>query len=130
MKLDLSILVVTVLLASAAFTASAADVTNLSTLNEESTETVSLPQVSATTTSTIAPAQLGGNTKTSVIDLSTLGKKSESSTSATKITGATPVTVTPMFAIKNANASGSSGVFITGGNTTVYTPAIAIFGGA
>ncbi|HNX39917.1 MAG TPA: hypothetical protein PKK11_04985 [Methanothrix sp.] len=135
MKLILSIFVVTVLLASAAISASAADVLDLSTLNKKPVmEPVSLPKVSATMP-TIAPTSLGGNTNSDVLDLSTLGKKAELNVSTTMIKGSSPVTVTPMFAVKNGNTTSQAGSVFTlpqavAANPSVYTPPIAIFGGA
>jgi hypothetical protein len=135
MKLILTVLVVTVLLASTAVTASAADVIALSTLgNKPSIEAVSLPQVSPTMP-TIAPTPLGGNLTGNVLDLSTLGKKAQLDTTATVIKGASPVTITPMFAVKNADVTNQAGTVFTlpqaiSASASVYTPPIAIFGGA
>ena len=129
------ILIVTVLLASAAVTASAADVLDLSTLGKKpNIEAVSLPKVSPTMP-TIAPTSLGGNLERNVLDLSTLGKKSQLNVTATMIKGASPVTITPMFAVKNANATNQAGSVFTlpqgiSASASVYTPPIAIFGGA
>lgn len=136
MKLILTVFIVTVLLASAAITASAADVKELSTLgnNKASVEAVSLPKLSPTMP-TIAPTALGGNVKTAVNDLSTLGRKAALSVSTATIKGASPVTITPMFAVKNANSTNLAGSVVTlpqaiSANASVYTPPIAIFGGA
>ncbi|MDQ1283154.1 MAG: hypothetical protein QG666_944 [Euryarchaeota archaeon] len=136
MKLILTVFIVTVLLASAAITASAADVKELSTLgnNKASTEAVSLPKVSPTMP-TIAPTSLGGNVNTAVNDLSTLGRKAALSVSTATIKSASPVTITPMFAVKNANSTNLAGSVVTlpqaiSANASVYTPPIAIFGGA
>lgn len=135
MKLILTVFVITVLLASVAVTASAADVLDLSTLGKKpSLEAVSLPQLSPTMP-TIAPTALGGSSRTDVLDLSTLGKKAQTDVSATMIKGASPVTITPMFAIKNANVTNQAATVFTlpqaiSANPTVYTPPIAIFGGA
>jgi hypothetical protein len=139
MKLILTIFVVTVLLASAAITASAADVLDLSTIghkqiNKPSMETVSLPKVSPTMP-TIAPASLGGNLKSNVLDLSTLGRKAQLDATAAVIKGASPVTVTPMFSVKNGNVTNQAGSVFTlpqaiSANASVYTPPIVIFGGA
>jgi opacity protein-like surface antigen len=129
------ILIVSVLLASLAVTASAADVLDLSTLGKkQSIEAVSLPKVSPTMP-TIAPTSLGGNLKSNVLDLSTLGKKALLNLSATMIKGASPITVTPMFAVKNGNVTNQAGSVYTlpqaiSANASVYTPPIAIFGGA
>jgi hypothetical protein len=129
------ILIVTVLLASVAVTASAADVLALSTLGKKSSiEAVSLPRLSPTMP-TIAPTSLGGSLKSNVLDLSTLGKKALLNVSTTMITGASPVTITPMFAIKNSNVTNQAGAVYTlpqaiSANASVYTPPIAIFGGA
>jgi hypothetical protein len=84
---------------------------------------------------TIAPTSLGGGLKSSVLDLSTLGKKAQLNVSATMIKGPTPVTVTPMFAVKNANVTNQAGSVYTlpqaiSANPSVYTPSFAIFGGA
>jgi hypothetical protein len=158
MKLILTVFVVTVLLASAAVTASAADVLDLSTLSKKpsieaaslpkvsptmptiaptsrsSTEAVSLPQVLPTMPA-IAPTYLGGNLESNAVDLSTLGKRAQLDVAATTIKGASPVTVTPMFAVKNGNATNQAGSVFTlpqsiSANASVYTPPIAIFGGA
>lgn len=135
MKLILTVLVVTVLLASAAVTASAADVLDLSTLgNKPSIEPVSLPKVSPTMP-TVAPTSLGGNLNSNVLDLSTLGKKAQLDVNTTMIKGPSPVTVTPMFSVKNSNVTNQAGSVFTlpqaiSASTTVYTPPIAIFGGA
>lgn len=135
MKLILTVFVITVLLASAAVTASAADVLDLSTLgNKPSIEPVSLPRLSPTMP-TIAPNVLGGNLNSNVLDLSTLGKKAQHNMTTTMIKGSSPVTITPMFAVKNANVTNQAGSVFTlpqaiSASTTVYTPPIAIFGGA
>jgi hypothetical protein len=135
MKLILTVFVVTVLLACAAVTASAADVIALSTLgNKPSLEAVSLPQVSPTMP-TVAPTPLGDNLTGNVLDLSTLGKKAQLDTTATVIKGASPVTITPMFAVKNADVTNQAGTVFTlpqaiSASASVYTPPIAIFGGA
>ena len=129
------ILIVTVLLASVAFTASAADVLDLSTLgNKPSIEAVSLPRLSPTMP-TIAPTTMGGNLNVNVLDLSTLGKKIQLDANATMIKGSSPVTVTPMFAVKNSNVTNQAGTVFTlpqaiSANAIVYTPPFAIFGGA
>jgi len=135
MKLILTLFVVTVLLASVAVTASAADVLDLSTLGKKpSMEAVSLPRLSPTMP-TIAPTTLGGNLKSNVLDLSTLGKKALLNVSTTMIKGASPVTITPMFSVKNGNVTNQAGSVITlpqaiSAAPSVYTPPIAIFGGA
>jgi hypothetical protein len=137
MKSVLSIFAITVLLACAIYSASAADVLDLSTLNRKAAtqmEPVKLPQVSATMPA-IAPKSVGGNTDKAVLDLSTLGKKAQTNVSATSITGANPITVTPSFSIKNSNTTSVAGSVITmpqavQASATVYTPPIAIFGGA
>ncbi|MDD4161197.1 MAG: hypothetical protein PHW87_01820 [Methanothrix sp.] len=135
MKLILTVFVVTVLLASVAVTASAADVLDLSTLGKKvSIEPVSLPKVSSAMP-TIAPTSLGGNLKSDVLDLSTLGKKVQLNVSTTMIKGASPVTITPMFSVKNANVTSQAGSVFTlpqaiSATASVYTPPIAIFGGA
>ncbi len=135
MKLILTLFVVTVLLASVAVTASAADVLDLSTLGKKpSTEAVSLPRLSPTMP-TIAPTALGGNLESSVLDLSTLGNKAQLNEGTTMIKGASPVTITPMFAVKNTNVTNQAGSVFTlpqaiSANPGVYTPPIAIFGGA
>jgi hypothetical protein len=129
------ILIVIVLLASVAVTASAADVLDLSTLGKKpSIEAVSLPRLSPTMP-TIAATSLGGNLNSNVLDLSTLGKKALLNVSTSMIKGPTPVTVTPMFAIKNTNVTNQAGSVITlpqaiSATPSVYTPPIAIFGGA
>jgi hypothetical protein len=135
MKLILTVFVVTVLLASVAITASAADVLDLSTLGKKpSIEAVSLPKVSPTMP-TIAPTSLGSSLKSDVLDLSTLGKKAQLKVSESTIKGASPVTVTPMFSVKNSNVTNQAGSVFTlpqaiSANASVYTPPIAIFGGA
>jgi hypothetical protein len=135
MKLILTLFVVTVLLASIAVTASAADVLELSTLGKKtSMEAVSLPRLSPTMP-TIAATSLGGNLKSDVLDLSTLGKKALLNVNTTMIKGPTPVTITPMFAVKNTNVTNQAGSVFTlpqaiSATTSVYTPPIAIFGGA
>ena len=135
MKLILTVFAITVLLASVAVTASAADVLDLSTLGKKpSLEAVSLPQLSPTMP-TIAPTALGGSSRTDVLDLSTLGKKAQTNVSATMIKGASPVTITPMFAVKNPDVTNQAGSVFTlpqaiSANPSVYTPPIAIFGGA
>jgi len=135
MKLILTVFVITVLLACAAVTASAADVLDLSTLGKKpSIEAVSLPQLSPTMP-TIAPTALGGNLKSNVLDLSTLGKKTQLDAAATMIKGASPVTITPMFAVKNTNLTNQAATVFTlpqaiSASASVYTPPIAIFGGA
>ena len=135
MKLILTLFVVTVLLASVAVTASAADVLDLSTLGKKpSIEAVSLPRLSPTMP-TIAATSLGGNLNSNVLDLSTLGKKALLNVNTTMIKDASPFTITPMFAIKNTNVTNQAGSVITlpqaiSANPSVYTPPIAIFGGA
>lgn len=135
MRFILSVLVVSVLLASMVFTASAADVLDLSTLNRKPVmDVVQLPRLSPTMPTTPATA-LGGNLKGDVLDLSTLGKKAELGLNATTIKGATPVTVTPMFAVKNEEVGNQAGSVYTlpqaiPSGTIVYTPPFAIFGGA
>ncbi|MEI8003119.1 MAG: hypothetical protein WCG94_02165 [Methanothrix sp.] len=130
------ILIVTVLLASVAFTASAADVLDLSTLGNKpsSIEAVSLPRLSPTMP-TIAPTSLGGNFNKNVRDLSTLGNNAQTDATATMIKGSSPVTITPMFAIKNSNVTNQAGSVFTlpqaiSASASVYTPPFAIFGGA
>jgi hypothetical protein len=135
MKLILTLFVVTVLLASVAVTASAADVLDLSTLGKKpATEAVSLPRLSPTMP-TIAPTTLGGKQNSNVLDLSTLGKKAQANANTSMIKGASPVTVTPMFAVKNGNVTNQAGSVFTlpqaiSATPSVYTPPIAIFGGA
>lgn len=135
MKLILTIIVVTVLLAGVIAMASAADVLDLSTLNKKtSVPAISLPQVSPNMP-TVAPTALGGNVKSNVLDLSTLGKKAHLNVTTTMIKGPAPVTITPMFAVKNANVTNLAGAVYTlpqaiSANASVYTPPIAIFGGA
>ena len=130
------ILIVAVLLASVAFTASAADVLDLSTLgnNKPIIEAVSLPRLSPTMP-TIAPTSLGGNFNKNVRDLSTLGNNAQIDATATMIKGSSPVTITPMFAIKNSNVTNQAGSVFTlpqaiSASASVYTPPFAIFGGA
>ncbi|MCK9441321.1 MAG: hypothetical protein M0Q13_07860 [Methanothrix sp.] len=135
MKLILTLFVVTVLLASVAVTASAADVLDLSTLGKKpSIEPISLPRLSPTMP-TIAATSLGGSQNSDVLDLSTLGKKALLNVSTSMIKGASPVTITPMFAVKNTNVTNQAGSVYTlpqaiSATPSVYTPPIAIFGGA
>ncbi|OPY50715.1 MAG: hypothetical protein A4E49_02606 [Methanosaeta sp. PtaU1.Bin112] len=135
MKLILTLFVVAILLASAAVTASAADVLELSTLGKKtSVEAVTLPRLSPTMP-TISPTSLGGKQDTNVLDLSTLGKKTQTNANASMIKGAAPVTVTPMFSVKNGNVTNQAGSVFTlpqavAAAPSVYTPPIAIFGGA
>ncbi len=109
---------------------------DLSTLGKKPViEPVKLPRLSPTMP-TIPPAALGGNMDRTVIDLSTLSKKSMMpAVPATLIRGSTPITVTPSFSIKNTNITGTASTIFTlpqaiSANATVYTPAFAIFGGA
>ena len=135
MKSILTIFAAIVFLSSIIAVASAADVLDLSTINKTSNaNAITLPQLSPTMP-TIAPTNLGGNVKSNVMDLSTLGKKVESIAPATVIKGATPVTITPMFAVKNANTGNLGGTVFTlpqavSSGASVITPTIAIFGGA
>lgn len=135
MKSILTVFVAIVFLSGIMATASAADPLDLSTLNKTSkASAVALPQLSPTMP-TIAPTALGGNVKSNVMDLSTLGKKLEAAVPATAIKGATPVTITPMFAVKNANATGIGVTVFTlpqavSSGASVITPPLAIFGGA
>ena len=135
MKSILTIFAAIVFLSSIIAVASAADVLNLSTINKTSkANAITLPQLSPTMP-TIAPTNIGGNVKSGVMDLSTLGRKVESIAPATTIKGATPVTITPMFAVKNANAGNIGGTVFTlpqavSSGASVITPPIAIFGGA
>jgi hypothetical protein len=135
MKLILTLFVVTILLASVAITASAADVMDLSTLGKKPVvEAVTLPRLSPTMP-TIAPTALGGKIKTDVLDLSTLGRKAQVNANVSMIKGAAPVTVTPMFSVKNSNVTNQAGSVFTlpqavAAAPSVYTPPIAIFGGA
>jgi hypothetical protein len=135
MKLILTVFVVLAILASVLATASAEGVLDLSTLNKNTAlQATTLPQVSPAMPTT-APVTLGGNERTDVIDLSTLGKKQLTpSVAATVIKGSNPVTVTPMFSIRNTNITTAANTVYTlpqavGGNI-VFTPPIAIFGGA
>ena len=135
MKSILTVFVAIVFLSGIMATAIAAEPLDLSTLNKTSkTSAIALPPLSPTMP-TIAPTALGGNVKSNVMDLSTLGKKVVSTVPATAIKGAIPVTITPMFAVKNANASGIGGTVFTlpqavSSGASVVTPPIAIFGGA
>jgi len=135
MKLILTVFVVTALLAGMAFSASAADVLDLSTLNKKPVmDVVQLPRLSPAMPTTPATA-LGGDLKGDVLDLSTLGKKAALGVNVTTIRGATPITVTPMFAVKNNEAENQAGSVYTlpqaiPSGTIVYTPPFAIFGGA
>jgi len=135
MKLILTLFVFTVLLASVAVTASAADVLDLSTLGKKpSIEAVSLPKLSPTMP-TIAPTNLGSKLNSDVLDLSTLGKKAQANANISMIKGASPVTVTPMFSVKNGDVPNQAGSVFTlpqaiSAAPSVYTPPIAIFGGA
>ena len=135
MKSILTAVVAIVFLSSIMAAASAADVHDLSTINKTSkASALTLPQISPTMP-TIAPTVLGGNVKSNVMDLSTLGKKIEPAVPATAIKGASPITVTPMFAVKNADAGHLGGTVFTlpqavSSGASVITPPIAIFGGA
>ena len=136
MKSILTIFAASAFLLGIMAAASAADVIELSTLGKKpQVDAISLPQLSPTMP-TIAPAALGSDITSNVMDLSTLGKKVVSTVPATTIKGATPITITPMFAVRNTNTSNVAGstVFtlpqaVSSGNS-VYTPPIAIFGGA
>ena len=132
MKSILAVFVATVFLSGILTAASAADVIDLSTLGKTSqADAITLPQLTPSMP-TIAPTTLGGNVKSNVMDLSTLGKKAESTV---PLKGATPVTITPMFAVRNANTSDIGGSVFTlpqavSSGASVYTLPIAIFGGA
>jgi len=135
MKLILSALVVSILFASIIIVSGQGPI-DLSTLGKKPViEPVKLPSLSPTMP-TIPPNTLGGNVNWTVIDLSTLSKKSMMpAASATLIRGPTPVTITPSFAIRNTNITGTASTIFTlpqaiSANATVYTPAFAIFGGA
>lgn len=138
MKSILTLFVATVFLSGIMAAASAADVIDLSTIDKmdktANTNTITLPQLSLSMP-TIAPTALGGNTKSNVMDLSTLGKKVETTISATKIKSASPITITPMFAVKNPNTSEIGGTVFTlpqavSSVANVYTFPIELFGGA
>jgi hypothetical protein len=135
MRLVLTILVVSALLACTLATASALDVLDLSTLGKKPTiKPIALPQLSPTMP-TIPPTSVGGTAKPGIVDLSTLGKQLKPSMPTTVIKGPTPVTVTPSFAIKNMNITSMANTVFTmpeavTSNATVWTPPIAIFGGA
>lgn len=135
MKLILTVIVVLAILASVLATANAEGVLDLSTLGKNTgQQATALPQVSPAMPTTAA-VTLGGNEKTDVIDLSTLGKKQLTpSVNATVIKGSNHVTVTPMFSIRNANITTMANTVYTlpqaVGSNRVYTPPIAIFGGA
>ncbi len=136
MKLILSIFAISVLIAGGLITAGATGVIDLSTLNKSpSLQPIVLPQVS-TNMPTIPPTALGAKSYSrEVLDLSTIGKKTQTSIPATLIKGANPITITPWYAVRNANATVQAGSVFTlpqaiSANATVYTPPIAIFGGA
>jgi hypothetical protein len=135
MRLVLTVLVVSALLACTLATASAVDVVDLSTLGKKPTiQPIALPQLSPTMP-TIPPTLVGGTAKPALVDLSTLGKKLTPSMPTTVIKGPTPVTVTPSFSITNMNITGMASTVFTmpeaiTANPTVWTPPIAIFGGA
>lgn len=135
MKVTLTIIVVSMLLAGVLVAAGADGVIDLSTLGKKSMDTVSIPVLSQNMPGLLA-TYLGENSSPQVIDLSTLGKKTVESTAApVMITGPTPITITPMFAIKNKNITTEANTVFTlpqavAANSTVYTPPIAIFGGA
>lgn len=135
MKSILTFFVATVFLSGIMAAASAADVIDLSTIDKTANiDAITLPQLSSSMP-TIAPTALGGNTKSNVMDLSTLGKKVEATIPATKIKGASPITITPMFAVTNANTSEIGSTVFTlpqavSSGTNVYTLPIALFGGA
>ena len=135
MKVTLTIIVVSMILAGVLVAAGADGVIDLSTLGKKSMDTVSIPVLSQNMPGILA-TYLGENSSPQVIDLSTLGKKTvESTTPPIMITGPTPTTFTPMFAIKNQNVTTQANTVFTlpvavAANSTVYTPPIAIFGGA
>ncbi len=135
MKILLTIIVVSMLLAGVLIAAGANNAVDLSTLGKNNLGTITIPVISQGLAS-IPATHLGENTTPGVSDLSTLNKPTvESTTSALKITGPSPVTITPMFSIKNQNISTQANTVFTlplaiSSNSTVYTPPIAIFGGA
>ena len=135
MKSILTIFAASAFLLGIMAAASAADVIELSTLGKKpQVDAISLPQLSPTMP-TIAPAALGSDITSNVMDLSTLGKKIVSTVPATALKGATPITITPMFAVRNSNASSVGNTVFTlpqavSSGNSVYTPPIAIFGGA
>jgi hypothetical protein len=135
MRLVLTVLVVSALLACTLATASAEDVIDLSTLGKKPTiQPIALPQLSPTMP-TIPPTSVGGTAKPALVELSTLGKKLAPSMPTTVIKGPTPITVTPSFAIRNMNITSMANTVFTmpeaiTSTPTVWTPPIAIFGGA
>jgi len=135
MKLVITIIVVSMLLAGVLIAAGADNVLDLSTLGKNNVGGISIPVISQNTPS-VPVTYLGENTTPQVSDLSTLNKpKVESTASPLMITGPSPVTITPMFAIKNQNITSEANTVFTlpqavSANSTVYTPPIAIFGGA
>ncbi len=135
MKIVITIIAVSMLLAGVLIAAGADNVLDLSTLGKSNIGTINIPAVSQSMPG-VPATSLGANATPQVIDLSTLGKKTVmSTTSALSIKGPVPVTITPMFAIKNQNITTEANTVFTlpqavGANSTVYTPPIAIFGGA
>ncbi|MFB3763921.1 MAG: hypothetical protein ACE14P_01580 [Methanotrichaceae archaeon] len=135
MKLVLTIIVVSILLAGVLIAAGADNVIDLSTLGRSNQGTINIPVISQSMAS-IPATHLGESATPQVSSLSTLGKpKVESTTSALKINGPSPITITPMFAIKNQNITTEANTVFTlpvavGANSTVFTLPIAIFGGA
>ncbi len=135
MKLVITIMVVSMLLAGVLIAAGANNVLDLSTLGKNSLGTIAFPVISQNMPS-VPITHLGENTTPPVSDLSTLNKpKVESTGSAVMIKGPSPVTITPMFAIRNQNVTSEANTVFTlpqaiSANSTVYTPPIAIFGGA
>ena len=135
MKLVLTIIVVSMLLAGVLIAAGENNVLDLSTLGKNSLGTIAFPVISQNMPN-VSVTHLGENTTPQVSDLSTLGKpKIESTGSPVMIKGPSPVTITPMFSIKNQNITSEANTVFTlpqavSANSTVYTPPIAIFGGA
>ena len=135
MKLVLTIIVVSMLLAGVLIAAGENNVLDLSTLGKNSLGTIAFPVISQNMPN-VPVTHLGENTTPQVSDLSTLGKpKVESTGAPIMIKGPSPVTITPMFSIKNQNITSEANTVFTlpqaiSANSTVYTPPIAIFGGA
>lgn len=135
MKVILTIIVVSMLLAGVLVVAGADGVLDLSTLGKNNVGTINIQAISQNMPN-VPMMYLGENATPPISDLSTLGKKTiESTTPPIMIKGPSPITFTPMFAIKNQNITTVANTVFTlpqaiSANSTVYTPPIAIFGGA
>jgi hypothetical protein len=137
MKAILTVSVIMMLFAGVMAAAGAEGVLDLSTLGKKPvSETMVLPQLTATMPTNYATNYLGSQASKGILDLSTLGKKTfTSATPGVSLKGSTPITVTLGFSIRNSNITTGANTIITqpqaiSANTTIYTPPIAIFGGA